>query len=127
MRNTVAFVLCCEHTTTSPMFRNETTIIAETGSGQAHEKWGNVQPVFCPFSARFLPLKAGLGHVLTIGTDDCCGGEYRVVPQMAADPELNASIDILGAHCTGEKTPLFSPFIYSPKGNLFTKTGSGQT
>jgi hypothetical protein len=52
-------------------------------------------------------LKAGLGHVLTIGTDDCCGGEYRVVPQMAADPELNASIDILGAHCTGEKTGFF--------------------
>ena len=52
---------------------------------------------------------AGLGHVLTIGTDDCCGGEYRVVPQMAADPELNASIDILGAHCTGSQNGQKNP------------------
>ena len=73
-------------------------------------------------------VKAGLSDVLTIGTDDCCvrarllrgnslhpseeaercrcwqGGEYRVVPQMASDPELNASIDILGAHCTVRPT-----------------------
>jgi hypothetical protein len=46
-------------------------------------------------------VKAGLGSMLTIGTDDCCGGQYRVVPQMMKDAELNASIDILGGHCTG--------------------------
>jgi hypothetical protein len=46
-------------------------------------------------------VKAGLGSMLTIGTDDCCGGQYRVAGQMATDPELNASIDILGGHCTG--------------------------
>lgn len=46
-------------------------------------------------------VKAGLSSMLTIGTDDCCGGQYRVVPQMLSDPELNASIDILGGHCTG--------------------------
>jgi hypothetical protein len=39
--------------------------------------------------------------LLTIGTDDCCGGEYAVVKDMLADPELNASIDILGSHCVG--------------------------
>ena len=39
--------------------------------------------------------------MLTIGTDDCCGGQYGVASRMATDPELNASIDILGGHCTG--------------------------
>jgi O-glycosyl hydrolase len=46
-------------------------------------------------------VAAGLAHVRTIATDDCCGGEYRIVNAMKSDPELDAAIDILGAHCVG--------------------------
>ena len=46
-------------------------------------------------------MSQGLSSMLTIGTDDCCGGQYGVASRMATDPELNASIDILGGHCTG--------------------------
>ena len=39
-------------------------------------------------------VKAGLGSMLTIGTDDCCGGEYSIAKQMVNDAVLNASYDI---------------------------------
>jgi hypothetical protein len=54
-------------------------------------------------------VAAGLTDLLTIGTDDCCGGEYGVVPHMQADPVLNAAIDILGAHCTGTQNGQRNP------------------
>lgn len=53
--------------------------------------------------------QAGLEHLQTIGTDDCCGGQYSIAPKMATDPELNASIDILGAHCTGTQNGQHNP------------------
>lgn len=43
-------------------------------------------------------VAAGLADLKTIGTDDCCGGEYRVVAEMKKDAELMGAIDILGAH-----------------------------
>ena len=46
-------------------------------------------------------VAAGLAALKTIGTDDCCGGEYRVVAEMKKDAELMGAIDILGAHCVG--------------------------
>lgn len=39
---------------------------------------------------------AGLGGVLTIGTDDCCGGEYRVASDMLADRELMGKLFLRG-------------------------------
>jgi len=52
---------------------------------------------------------AGLESLLTIGTDDCCGGQFGITHAMASDPVLNASIDIIGSHCTGPQNHQANP------------------
>eukprot|EP00039_Didymoeca_costata_P000620 m.46512 g.46512 ORF g.46512 m.46512 type:complete len:841 (+) comp10380_c0_seq2:71-2593(+) len=54
-------------------------------------------------------VSAGLSDLKTIGTDDCCGGQYHVVPQMIQDKELRDAIDILGGHCTGVQNGQHNP------------------
>ena len=52
---------------------------------------------------------AGLTELLTIATDDCCGGQFGIAHGMASDPELNASIDIIGSHCPGTQNRQQNP------------------